>query len=109
MQLPSVAFLLLPVFAALGCWFYVHGRNTVAFKVLKLLHTAYALVLGFTLVALSVSTLNPNVNHSYEHWVQFFLTNMFVMLYAFTALPFLTGFIGSACLTSRRTNTSAAS
>ena len=84
-----LALLLVPVFTTMGMWFGAQGRKTVAFKVMKLLHVAYGLVLGITLVALSVSTAYQN---NYEYWVQWFLTNMFVQIYLFTAIPFMAGF-----------------
>lgn len=92
MQSFFMSLLLLPVFAALGAWFATHGRGTTAFKVVKMLHTSYLLVLGITLITLSVSTLKATVPNSFEHWVQFFLTNMFVVLYLVTALPFMLSF-----------------
>lgn len=83
----------IPVFAAMGYWFSINGRDTVAFKVLKMLHTAYCLVLGLTLLALSIST-SSQANFSY--WAQLFLTNMFVLLYLWLAAPFIVGFIWGA-------------
>lgn len=96
-------FSLITTFAAVGYWFSVQGRNTVVFRVLKLLHTAYGLVLGLTLLALSISTsAQPN----YTYWVQWFLTNMFVLLYLWTALPFILGFFwGSWTIHPRTSNT----
>lgn len=88
-----IALLLVPVFTFVGMWFGAQGRSTVAFKVMKLLHIAYLLVLGLTLVSLSVST---SAQANYEHWVQWFLTNMLVQLYLFTALPFMAGFAWSS-------------
>lgn len=87
------ALALIPAFAAVGHWFSVNGRATVAFKVLKMLHASYGLVLGVTLIALSVSTSH---HANYEYWVQLFLTNMFLMLYLWTALPFILGFAWGA-------------
>jgi hypothetical protein len=84
------ALILVPIFVVIGHWFSTQGRSTVAFRVIKLLHTAYGIVLGLTLLALSVSVSNQ-VN--YEYWVRFFLTNMFVLLYLYTAVPFITGFL----------------
>ena len=57
------------------------------------MHVAYALVLGLTLVSLSVSTTDQA---NYEYWVQWFLTNMFVQIYLFTAVPFMVGFAWNA-------------
>lgn len=87
------ALLLIPACAGIGHWFALHGRDTVAFKVLKLLHTAYGLVLGLTLLALSISTSSQA---NFEYWVQLFLTNMFVLLYLWTAAPFIAGFAWGA-------------
>ena len=83
------AFLLIPVFAGVGHWFSVQGRDTIALRVLKMLHTAYGLVLGLTLLALSIST---STQANVEYWIQLFLTNMFLQLYLWTAAPFLAGF-----------------
>ena len=82
--------ILVPVFITTGYWFFLQGRQTVAWKILKLLHTAYLLVLGITLIALSASTANHS---NFEYWVQWFLTNMLVWLYCVTAMPCMAGFL----------------
>lgn len=87
------ALLLIPLFVGMGHWFATQGRGTIALRVLKLLHLAYGVVLGLTLLALSISTsTQPNI----EYWIQLFLTNMFVQLYLWTAAPFIVGFAWSA-------------
>lgn len=83
------ALLLIPASAGIGYWFATQGRDTVAFKVIKLLHTAYGLVLGITLLALSISTSS---HANLDYWIQWFVTNMFVLLYLWTAAPFIAGF-----------------
>ena len=83
------ACLLVPACAGAGYWFSRHGHATVAFRVLKLLHTSYCLVLGLTLLALYLSTPRQG---SLDAWTTWFVTNMFIALYAWIALPFMAGF-----------------